>query len=376
MFFLTTIKNYIKFLRIPYILKEFVFYSESKYYRNFFSDLIYKLTVDNNKKIIFLTSDIDDLDFFKKNKNIHVLFIGKGFIRSILFATLKCKFMIMTLTDLDNNLKKSINCKKYVYFFHSAASTHVVYTEEAFKNYDIIFCNGNYQIEEIKKTENIYKFKKKELVKTGYFYLDYILKNSNLNKKIDNTILFAPSWNYNSKNLFDEYSYKIIDILLKDGFKVILRPHPEHFKRSNKVISKISKSFIKNSNFILDKKESNLSSMEKSELLITDNSLIAVEYSLVFQRSTLYVNYTDKIHNKNFMDIQSQPLEKDFKKKFGIEINISDIDNISQFCEETIKNKKILDEDIIDFKSKNFYNLGNSSSFAANYLIKYSENLN
>jgi len=44
--------------------------------------------------------------------------------------------MIMTLTDLDNNLKKSINCKKYVYFFHSAASTHVVYTEEAFKNYD------------------------------------------------------------------------------------------------------------------------------------------------------------------------------------------------------------------------------------------------
>ena len=34
--------------------------------------------------------------------------------------------MIMTLTDLNNNLKKSIQFKKYIYFFHSPASTHLV----------------------------------------------------------------------------------------------------------------------------------------------------------------------------------------------------------------------------------------------------------
>ena len=375
MSFFNLIKNYITFLKLPYKSKEFVFYSESKYYRFFFTDLIHHLTVDNNKHVIYLSSEKDDINFFKENKNIFVIFVGNGIVRSLLFKTLRCKFMIMTLTDLNNHLKKSINCKKYIYFFHSPASTHLVYTKEAFKNYDIIFCNGDYHCEELRKAENIFGFKKKELVKTGYFFLDHIINKAKVNNKIKDTILFAPSWNYNISNLFDEYSFKIIDILLKEGFKVILRPHPEHFKRSIKVILRINENFIDNPNFTLDKSESNLESMEKSELLITDNSLIALEFTLTLKRPILYINYKEKLHNISFNEVQLPTLEMDFKKIFGNEINISNIDNISQCCKDAIQDIKFSDKNILDFKKKNFYNLGNSAFFASNYLINYSEKI-
>ena len=53
--------------------------------------------------------------------------------------------MIMTLTDLGIHFQKSKLCKFYVYFFHAIASTHQIYTNSAFKNYDIILSNGEYQ---------------------------------------------------------------------------------------------------------------------------------------------------------------------------------------------------------------------------------------
>lgn len=375
MFKFKALKNFFLFSNFSYNQKEFVFYSESKFYRNFFICLINDITKRKNKKIIYLTSDEDDEAFFKNNKRIKVLFIGKGLLRSILFLRLKCKFLIMTLTDLDNHLKKSKECKKYVYFFHSPASTHMVYTKEAFKNYDIIFCNGNYQIEELKKSEILNNYAAKEFIKTGYLYFDYLLKNSLSNISDNETILFAPSWNYNSQNLFDDYCLKILDILLKNDLKVILRPHPEHFKRSKKIIDKIRKEYLKRENFILDMTYSNLNSMEKSHVLITDNSLIAMEFALIFKKQPIYINYSNKTHNKDYFELELEPIEEKFKNKFGIKVDINKIEKIVDYCRDTKMNINFSKENLSEFISENFFNFGFSSNFASDYLIKKSEQI-
>ena len=97
-----------------------------------------------------------------------------------------------------------------------------------------------------------------------------------MNKLIDikesKHILFAPSWNYNKENLFDDYGTDIISNLLSEDFKVTLRPHPEHYKRSIKTINKIENLFLMNQNFILDENSNNLNSLEKSEVIILPNS--------------------------------------------------------------------------------------------------------
>ena len=110
-----------------------------------------------------ITSDLDEFYELKKN-GYDVYFIGKGFIRMIVFNFLSCKFMIMTMTDIGNHINKSPFCDNYVYFFHCMHSTHKIYTPNAFDNFDIIFCIGQYQVNEIKKNEKIYKLKKKKII--------------------------------------------------------------------------------------------------------------------------------------------------------------------------------------------------------------------
>ena len=166
--FLVSIFNLIKFLNIEKEKKEFVFYSESKFYRDYFIDLVSCLKKKGIDNIILISSDKDDVKFFKEN--LTCLFIKNFSILSIFFKMLNCKFMIMTLTDLGYHFQKSKLCKYYVYYFHAIASTHQQYTKSAFENYDIIFSNGDYHTKELKVIEDQFNLKKKEIINTGYFF--------------------------------------------------------------------------------------------------------------------------------------------------------------------------------------------------------------
>ena len=104
---------------------------------------------ESSIEIIYLTSDINDKD--QISNKINPIYIGSGFFRILIFTFIKCEVVVMTLTDLGNHeIKRSTNCKNYVYVFHSLVSTHKCYTHKAFKNYDIILSNGSYQQKDTK----------------------------------------------------------------------------------------------------------------------------------------------------------------------------------------------------------------------------------
>ena len=90
-------------------------YSEGLNYRNYFLSIINKLE-KKNINVLYFTSDESDLQPI--GKDINPIFIGNGLIRVLFFATLKCKFLLMTLTDLNNyELKKSKIVKIMLMFF-------------------------------------------------------------------------------------------------------------------------------------------------------------------------------------------------------------------------------------------------------------------
>ena len=278
--------------------------------------------------------------------------------------------MIMTLTDLGNHLQKSIKCKKYIYFFHALASTHEIYTNTAFKNYDIVLTNGEYQAAELRSAEKNLNFPKKEIVNTGYFFLDYMKRKAELNNRQNLNILFAPSWNYKKKNLFDDHAVDIISKLLSNNFIVTLRPHPEHYKRSINTINQVKKNFLDKKNFFLDKNKSNLKSLEKAEILITDNSSIVCEFVLIFERPIIYLDYEIKIHNKDRSKIPITSLDEDFRKTFGNIINVNNLDTLPSLCKNLISKNDINKEEVENFKTKYLSNIGTSAKFAAEFLIK------
>ena len=330
--------SYLKLMRSNNNKKIF-FFSESKNYRNYLLNLIQILEKENNLSVIYLTSDLNDLE--KISNKVIPIYIGTSFFRVLIFTFIKCEMVIMTLTDLGNHeIKRSKNCKNYVYLFHSLVSTHKSYTHRAFENYDVILSNGEYQKRELEICEKLFNFKKKKIFNTGYLYFENLFENkinhvSNIDEK---KILIALSWNKNSKNLFDNYAENITKRLIDKKFNVILRTHPETLKRSNRTLKNIKKNFIKFDNFELNTDLANLRPLNDSSLLITDNGGMALEYFITQKKPVLYINYSDKIHNDFFEKIKLNALEDEFKKDIGTSIEIDQLDKLESFIKESKEN--------------------------------------
>ena len=351
-------KDYIIFkniIRIRKLKPKFLFFSENKNYQKYSYLLIETLIKKYPNEVYYVSSDIDDKI---KNPDVNNIFIGKGLLRNIFFLIIRAQNIFLTLTDLGNHVvKKPENVDRYIYYFHGAVSTTKVYTATAFDNYDIILCNGDYHLNEIRKRESIKKIKKKKLIKTGYFYFDYL--NNKINTKIKaNEILIAPSWNYSQKDFINENLEEIIQSVLNKGYIVKFRPHPESFKRSMITINNFKNKFL-NEKFILDETSENISSMENAKCLITDSSGIAIEYVLLFKKPALYFENNDKIHNIEFNDYNDLiTMDQKVKHSFGYTFkkeNIKDLDILINKSISEFKNKEVKIKDFID---NNFYNYG------------------
>ncbi len=194
--------------------------------------------------------------------------------------------------------------------------------------------------------------KKKKIFNTGYLYLEHLQKNKD--KKFNqNKILFAPSWNNSTKNLFDDHAEKIIDKLLEKNFKTILRTHPETTIRSNKNLKKIIKKYSTNDNFEINTNLRNLKALNESSILITDNGGIALEYIIIQRKPVLYIDYSEKIHNKLFDKFKIETFEDRVKKDIGTTISVNELNKIDYFLEQTkfnfIKNLDKIDKLLSEF---------------------------
>ena len=351
------------------IKPKFVFFSENRSYQKYLKPIIHTLILNNTYKVYYLSIDKDDKISDKRVSNyfIHPLLIN------FIFNNIKAENIFLTLTDLGNNLiKKTKNIDNYIYYFHSPVSTTKNYTPKAFDNYDVIMCNGQYQVDEIRSREHLKKLNKKKLIPSGYFYFDHLIKNINQNINC-NEILIAPSWNKNIRNSINENFIELIDTLIKKNFKVIFRPHPEHFKRSINILDNIKKRFSGES-FKFDVDANNIKSMERSKCLITDNSGIAIEYVIALKRPVLYLNEHDKIHNSNFEMFKNlEPMEDAIKKNFGYTFNRNQIHDIDKIIEKSLIhfNEKNID----NFINSNFYNFKNTISYFDKNLKKICTNL-
>ena len=367
----SNIKNFFLIIKnineINKVKPKFIFYSENKSYLKYAYLLIESISKKYPGEIYYVSSDIED-----KITNIDIknMFIGRGILMQYFFLSVKGKNMFLTLTDLDNSIvKKNKHIENYIYFFHAAVSSTKIYTETAFDNYDQIFCNGDYHVKEIRKREELANLNKKKLIKSGYFYFDYLEQKINKND-ICNEILVAPSWNKAKKNFINENFETIIDKLIKEGFKVRFRPHPENLKRSMKILNHFKEKF-KGDNFIFDNEPENLIALEKSKCLMTDTSGIAIEYLLLMKRPILYFEDLDKIHNVQFdMFKDLETMDSKVKSKFGYKFDKNQIDNLKEKINFAISDFKDKDKSIVDFIEENFYNYNKTINYFDKEILK------
>lgn len=344
--------DYKRFFSI--VNKHLVFYSEGSGFYKYFESVLTFILDRTNIIIHYVTSDPNDQIFAlaEKEPKIKPYYIGEKKLIT-LFMKLEADVVVMTMTDLENyHYKRSYMRKdiEYVYMFHYPLSTHLVVHTGALNHYDTILCVGEFQFEEIRKTEQVYHLPEKKLIACGYGQLEKLRENYLAMEKVRRDrkkVLIAPSWQ--EDNILDYCVDDLLSALRGKGFDVVVRPHPEYVKRYKPAMDKLVQRYAPYAKdgltFELDFSSS--ASIYDSDVVISDWSGTAYEFAFATGKPAVFIDTPPKIHNPEYTLIGVEPLEFTLRDQIGIRVdpkNMADLaDRIKALMEDEGMGRAIAD---------------------------------
>ena len=363
--------------------KQIVFYALTGGQYRYYKTILDYLADHSSLTIHYLTNDPNDAVFSRRLPNIVPYYVSQK--RSItLFLKLDADILVTTVPDLQSfHMKRSIirDDIEYIHVIHGPSSTIAAMREQTFDHFDTIFCVGPHNVREIRCREAYAGLKKKTLVKIGYGQYDqladlYAKSRSNAaNPRPKLTI--APSWQ--PQNILESCAEEIVNALLGHGYEIIIRPHTQFVRLYPERIKELNNRYEKqvaNGELIIELDFSDNSSIFSSDLLISDWSGVAYEFSYCTSKPCVFVNTPMKVLNPNYKDYPVQPLDIELRNEIGRAVDLNDVRNIHMVVSDLLCNSITYAGRIREALDKLVYNPGRSGEAGGKYLIKRIENMN
>lgn len=354
--------------------KQLVFYSEKSGFYKYFENVIHEILERSDLIIHYVTSDPNDAIFDKNSSQIIPYYIGERKLIP-LFMKVDAEMVVMTTPDLDKYyLKRSLVRKdiEYVFIPHWMTSVSMIVRKGALDNFDTVYCVGKHWVEEIRKSEEIYGLAPKKLIECGYGVIDNLAEKYRVMNKAANEIpqiLIGPSWQ--EDNLLDSCIDDLLESLLKGSFRIIVRPHPEYMKRYPNKIKSFREKYGQffNENFIFETDFSSNDTVFQSDIVITDWSNIAYEFSLATRKPSIFVNTKMKVMNENYKDIQLEPLDISLRNMVGRSVEKDHVKDVIQVVDDMLTHSSEYEQEISNALKDYIFNFGRSGVIGALYII-------
>jgi len=352
-----------------------MFYSEQSGFYKYFENIIKALLEKTDEPIYYITSDPNDRIFDCGIEQIKPYYISGNQLIALMMK-LECKMVVMTTPDLEKYHIKRSKMKpniEYVYTDHGCTSLNLTYRTGALDYFDTVFVVSKHQGVEVRQMEQLRNTKKKRIVKVGYGLIDNMIEAYESSEKKENekpTILVAPSWQYD--NILDSCLDDMLETLISDKYKVIIRPHPQYIRRFPLQIESIIEKYKDRfgDDFMIETDFSSNVTIYTADVVITDWSAIAYEFSFTTNKPTLFINTEMKVVNKDYEKIKLKPFDITARDTIGKSISKEETKNISTVIDELLANKENYYQQIDELKKSYFYNLGNSGEAAADYIVE------
>jgi hypothetical protein len=316
----------------------YVIYNEGSQYANVFKPVLDEFEA-RGIDMLYLSSDKNDPLLNETHRFVRKEFIGeenKAFLR---LNMLKANVVLMTTPGLDvYQLKRSKGVRHYAHVLH-APSDAVMYRLFSIDYFDSILLTGDYQSNDIRVLEQKRSLNAKTLVTVGCTYLDVFAEKIKQIPKEENrpfTVLVSPSWGPSA--ILSRFGEKLLEPLIKTGFRIIVRPHPQSKKSETGILEKLETKYKASANLIWDYERENIYSLAKSDVMISDFSGIIFDYVFLFDKPVLYVMQGFDLRPYDADDLGEDAAEKlwQFKvlKEIGIPLKEEDFASI----DDIIKN--------------------------------------
>jgi YidC/Oxa1 family membrane protein insertase len=374
--FISEWRSYFRFRSLSEEERSIVFYAEDAGSWRYLEPIISKLTDSLGKQVCYVTSSHDDPMLEYIDSRIQSLCIGFGSARTAFFSALQAKTMVMTMPDLGTyHIKRSKHPVQYIYVYHSIVSTHMAYRLGAFDNYDHILCVGPHHQQEIRATEKFYDLPPKTLIEGGYVLLDDILQADRPIEPVwadgPARVLIAPSWG--EHGLIETCGPDIVEVLLEAGYKVTVRPHSMTIRHKHPAISEMKKRFESNQNFSLDVELASQGTVSETDIMISDWSGAAIEYSLGLEKPVIFVDVPAKVNNPSYNDITDVPIEVMLRQELGEVVSPDRLSDVPAAVERLCASPEDWKIRLREIRSRWIYNVGSSADVIASHIAKVSD---
>jgi hypothetical protein len=327
------------------IKSPYVIYSEGSQYSNVFRPVLDEFEA-RNIKITYLSSDKNDPLLDEPHNCVEKEFIGeenKAFLR---LNMIKAHIVLMTTPGLDvYQLKRSKGVKHYTHILHAPGDA-VMYRLFGIDYFDSILLTGDYQENDIRTLETVRGLPQKQLVTVGCTYLDVASEKVKSILKEDKppfTVLISPSWGPSA--LLSRYGVKLLDSLVKTGWRIIVRPHPQSRKSENDMLEELEERYKNTVNLKWDFMNENIYSLSKSDIMISDFSGIIYDYMFLFDKPVMYVLEKFDMRPYDADDLGENAMEKlwQFKtlKETSFELKEEHFDYIAEIIQKITDSKEL-----------------------------------
>lgn len=355
--------------------KKVVFYSEKNGFYKYYKNIIEEIIRRTNIVIHYITSDPEDEVFAMESDQFKPYYIGENRL-IVLMMKLETDIMVMTTPDLENfQLKRSYVKKdiEYIYVPHDVNSSNLTFHKDALDHFDTIFASGRKNKEEIQEREEKFELKKKNIVEWGSSVIDNMTaayadmkKDGAVSENQKPIVLIAPSWQ--KDNILDSCIEQILDELKGQGYKLIVRPHPQYVRHFEGRIDALIEKY-KGDGIEVQKDFSSNSTVYTADLLVTDWSSIAYEYAFSTLKPVLFINTPMKVVNPDYKELSSVPIDIELRDKVGISLEEDQMTKVKDAVSELLNNNRFASDSMEKLRDDYIYNVGQSGKVGAKYII-------
>jgi YidC/Oxa1 family membrane protein insertase len=247
----------------------------------------------------------------------------------------------------------------------------MIYRTGAFDHFDSILCAGPHHCDETRAWEKLNNLPRKKLFEHGYAPIDILMALAEPSVRPPRgdrplNVLLAPSWGPNG--ILERGAEPLVSTLLRVGYRVIVRPHPRTSEISRATITALSSSFSSDSRFVLDVNTESLQPLLDADIMISDWSGVAMEFSFGLERPVLFINGPRKVNNPRWSEIGIPPLEDIFRTEAGAVLNVECTSEAPAAIERLLNYSGIYAEHARALRAKYLFNPGNSGRSGAKHI--------
>ena len=164
----------------------------------------------------------------------------------------------------------------------------------------------------------------------------------------------------------------ILEQLLCKEYIVIVRPHPEFIKRFPDKMDEFLNRYREkeNESFLIQMDFSSSETVYQSDLLISDWSSIASEFSFATGKPTLFIDTPMKIMNPEYEKLGIAPFDITSRNILGRAVSLDSLDSVADTVAYLLLHAEEYKEKIMTLRGETIFHFGRNGEIGGEYIIK------